>query len=453
MRIKWKLTLWATFLILFLFLAYSLSQYVVIQNWAANQETKTVQKTMKEVTAYIDEMPSEQAISESASYLEVLNEDDQTIRLINDNDKTVVTIADDADELRPPKHVTEKNLVKANQEDDPLLIYKTPVETGEFSGTVEITRDIEDYESLFEQIGMVVIIAGLAAVVLSFIGGRFISSQLLKPINSMISTMKKVKENGLKERMPIKQKQDEMAELGMMFNELMDNLETSFQQQQQFVEDASHELKTPLTIIHGHLSLIQRWGKDNPEVLERSIQLSVNETDRLTHLVSELLTLTKGQNDSSDVSHMESSQVKQKLEMLIENYQLIHREFEIRPHLDFDTGVTLKMSQNHFERMMIILLDNAITYSEDDKVIDVRARQTAEQLTIDVTDFGTGIPEAEIPFVFRRFYRVDKSRSRKHGGNGLGLAIVMDLVAMYNGTIDIDSRYGEWTTVTVTFPG
>lgn len=438
---------------LFLFLAYSISQYVIIQNWAMNQETQTIQKKMKEVTAYMEGMPSEQDIPGSATYLEVLNEEHQTIRIINDQGTPVVTVADDdLDEWPTPQHVTEENLVEATEEDESLLIYRTPVETDGFSGTVEITRDIESYESLFEQIGMLVLITGIAAIVLSFVGGRLISSQLLRPINSMIGAMKNVKQNGLQERVPIKHKRDEMTELGMMFNELMDNLEQSFQQQRQFVEDASHELKTPLTVIHGHLSLIQRWGKDDPEVLERSIQLSLNETERLTHLVSELLTLTKGQDDSADVTNMESIQVKQKLETLIENYQLVHSEFEIRPDLNIDSDLTLKIAQNHFDQMMIIILDNAINYSEVKKVIDLRARQDTEQLTIEVTDFGIGIPGEEIPFVFRRFYRVDKSRSRKKGGNGLGLAIVKRLAAMYNGTIDIDSRYGEWTTITIIFP-
>ena len=88
-----------------------------------------------------------------------------------------------------------------------------------------------------------------------------------------------------------------MTELGVMFNGLMDNLEKSFQQQQQFVEDASHELKTPLSIIHGHLSLINRWGKDDPEVLERSIHLSLNETNRLIFLVSDLLDLSRSRRN------------------------------------------------------------------------------------------------------------------------------------------------------------
>ncbi|MUV37004.1 Histidine kinase [Lentibacillus sp. JNUCC-1] len=438
---------------LILFLAYSVSQYVIIQNWAMNQETESIQKKMEEVTAYIEGMPADRDVAESAAYLEVLNEEDQTIRVIGDAGVPVVTVADDdVDEWLEPKRLKEESLEEVEVDEELLLVFRMPVERDGFSGTVEITRDIESYESLFEQIGMLVLVTGIVAIVLSFIGGRLISFQLLRPIHSMIAAMKNVKQKGLQERVPVKSNRDEMAELGMMFNELMDNLERAFQQQQQFVEDASHELKTPLTVIHGHLSLIQRWGKENPEVLERSIQLSLNETDRLTHLVSELLTLTKGQDDSTDVANLENIPVKQKLETVIENYQLVHSDFEIRADLGVESGTTLKMVQNHFEQMMIIVLDNAINYSEDEKVIDLKARQDDGRLVIEVTDYGIGIPESEIPFVFRRFYRVDKSRSRKQGGNGLGLAIVKRLVETYGGTIEIDSEYEEWTTVRIAFP-
>ncbi len=107
-----------------------------------------------------------------------------------------------------------------------------------------------------------------------------------------------------------------------MFNELMDNLEKSFQQQQQFVEDASHELITPLSIIHRHLSLINRWGKDDPRVLERSIRLSLHETDRLIHLVSELLTLSRAEESNTNMNSLEEVKVKEILENIGRGFSL-----------------------------------------------------------------------------------------------------------------------------------
>lgn len=452
-NIKWKLTLWAALLMLFLFFSYNIFQYFVIQNWVVNQEKQTIHKKMEEVTAYIQDSNFEGNISESEHYLDVLNEKYQLIRIVKENNSPLFTISDEVPQgWVSPKNVTKEELVEFSPKGDRLLIFRKPIEVDGFKGTVEIVRNLENFDSLINQIFMLVIITGLVAILLSLFGGRLISFQLLKPINSMIRTMKRIKENGLKERVQINKQRDEMTELGIMFNELMDNLEKSFQQQHQFVEDASHELKTPLSIIHGHLSLISRWGKDNPKVLERSIHLSLNETNRLIHLVSELLTLSRVEESTKNMNAFEEVKMKEILVDIVENFQTINNVFEIFYTIDIDTDFTIKIMKSHLEQIMIILLDNAIKYSTNEKVIQINVRHTDKQLTIEVKDYGVGIPEEELPFVLNRFYRVDKARSRKHGGNGLGLSIAKGLLDIYRGTLEIDSVYGKWTKVQISFP-
>jgi signal transduction histidine kinase len=298
---------------------------------------------------------------------------------------------------------------------------------------------------------MLVVITGLVAIILSFVGGRILSFQLLKPINSMIKTMKSIKETGLNKRVNINNQRDEMTELGIMFNELMDNLETSFQQQQQFVEDASHELKTPLTIIHGHLSLINRWGKDNPEVLERSLSLSLNETNRLIRMVSELLTLSRG-DFSTTPTMLEDIKIKGVIEDVVENFLTLNRDYKIASSIDISSNFTMKIFKSHLEQIIIILLDNAIKYSRIKKEIKLHVRLQENNLAIEIKDYGVGIPEEDLPLVMNRFYRVDKARSRKNGGNGLGLAIAKRLLEYYKGSIEIKSVYGEWTKVIIIIP-
>lgn len=453
MNIKWKLTLWAALLMLILFLSYNILQYFIIQNWVVNQETRTIQKKMDEVTAYIQDSNFKGNVSESEHYLDVLNEKYQLIRIVRENNSPLFTISNEVPQgWVSPKNVTKEELVEFSPKGDRLLIYRRPIEVNDFKGTVEIVRNLENFDSLMNQIFMVVIVTGFAAILLSLFGGRLISFQLLKPINSMIRTMKRIKENGLQERVQINKQRDEMTELGIMFNELMDNLEKSFHQQQQFVEDASHELKTPLSIIHGHLSLINRWGKDNPKVLERSIQLSLNETNRLIYLVSELLTLSRVEESNTNMNSLEEVIIKQTLVDIVENFQTINNDVKIFSTIDVGTDFTIKILKSHLEQIMIILLDNAIKYSTEEKVVQIHARQTDKKLLIEVKDYGVGISKEELPFVLNRFYRVDKARSRKHGGNGLGLSIAKRLLDMYQGTIEIDSVYGKWTKVLVSFP-
>ena len=217
---------------------------------------------MDEVLAYINESSTTRDIVESESYLDVLNEKYQMIRIVKDDNTPLFTISDEVTQSEvAPKYVTEEEYLEIKPSGDLLLVFRKPITSNGFKGTVEIVRNMENFDSLINQLFTLMMAAGIVAIILSVIGGRLISFQLLKPINSIIRTMRSIKENGLKERVPVKRQRDEMTELGIMFNEMMDNLESSFQQQQQFVEDASHELKTPLSIIHGHLSAHQSLGK------------------------------------------------------------------------------------------------------------------------------------------------------------------------------------------------
>ena len=451
-KIKWKLTYWAALLILFLFLSYTFVQYVVIMKWVNNHERQTIQKNMEEIYAFVLEADSKQEVLESKSYIEILNEKHQLIRIVSENNSVLFTITNKVPQSWvSSKSVIIEELVEMTPSGDRLLVYRKPFEVNGFKGTIEIVRNLENFENLINQITMLVVITGLVAIILSFVGGRILSFQLLKPINSMIKTMKSIKETGLNKRVNINNQRDEMTELGIMFNELMDNLETSFQQQQQFVEDASHELKTPLTIIHGHLSLINRWGKDNPEVLERSLNLSLNETNRLIRMVSELLTLSRG-DFSTTPTMLEDIKIKGVIEDVVENFLTLNRDYKIASTIDISSNFTLKIFKIHLEQIIIILLDNAIKYSRIKKEIKLHVRLQENNLAIEIKDYGVGIPEEDLPLVMNRFYRVDKARSRKNGGNGLGLAIAKRLLEYYKGSIEIKSVYGEWTKVIITIP-
>ena len=227
LNLKWKLTLWAALLMLILFFSYSLLQYFVIQNWVVTQEKQTIQKKMEEVLGYIQESHSIEGIYKSEHYLDILNGKDQLIRIVDKESIPLFTISDEVPEnWIIPKHVTKEELYETSPEGDRLILFRKPFEINGFKGTVEIVRNMESFDSLIQQIFTIMIGTGMAAIVLSFVGGRFISFQLLKPINMIIRTMKKIKENGLRERVPVTSQHDEMTELGVMFNGLMDNLGT-----------------------------------------------------------------------------------------------------------------------------------------------------------------------------------------------------------------------------------
>jgi two-component system sensor histidine kinase ArlS len=232
----------------------------------------------------------------------------------------------------------------------------------------------------------------------------------------------------------------------------MDDMEESFIQQKQFVEDASHELRTPLAIIHGHLSLLNRWGKDDPEVLNKSLHSSLKEVDRLIKLVQELLELSRAETGTiMGPSEVNPVHVVHLIQSVKHNFELLNPDFMFSTRIEEGTQYAA-VPTRHLEQILIILLDNAVKFSAEEKNVAIACFSENETVHIQVIDKGIGIPEQDIPYVLNRFYRVDKARSSKQGGQGLGLAIAKRWIEKYNGTIGIQSKEGEGTIFTITFP-
>ncbi|MBS4201416.1 HAMP domain-containing protein [Bacillus sp. FJAT-49732] len=437
-----------------LFFSFNLIQYFFIQHWLISQEKQAIHTKMDEVVAYLKAANHDQQnidIQGANDFLDRINQESQMIRIVNQEGQALFTTSEDfpEDEIIP-KTVRHTELVDLKHEDERLLLLRTPFTNGDFSGSIEIGRSIEKSDELMKYFLIVMITGGIGAIALSLFGGRLISHQLLKPVNNMVETMKKIKRNGLQERVPIGVHHDEITDLGLMFNDLMDNVERSFKQQKQFVEDASHELKTPLTIIHGHLSLIKRWGKEDPKVLERSIGLSLKEVDRLINLVAELLELSRAEENQEVIR--ESVNPNEVIDRVLENFKLIHRDFEIRTQYHGVEQVFIEMPSRYLEQILLIALDNAVKYSNKEKIIEVNTVTEDTFFSIEIKDYGIGIPKQDLPFVLNRFYRVDKARSRKSGGSGLGLSIAKRLVENYGGKIILTSSEAKWTNFTIQLP-
>ena len=141
--------------------------------------------------------------------------------------------------------------------------------------------------------------------------------------------MRKIEDRQFEERVPIIETKDEFSQLSIIFNSMMDKIEASMLQQKKFVENASHELRTPLAIIHGHLSLLKRWGKDNKEVLESSLNTSINETNRMIELTNELLWITQIDNRREKHDILRPYNIFEPINEVISNYRLIHSELII----------------------------------------------------------------------------------------------------------------------------
>jgi two-component system, OmpR family, sensor histidine kinase ArlS len=454
--IKWKLAIWSTILLTVLFFLYNSLQYIVIDRWIYGQAQARMEESVSEITGYFADKKDSLTIfdiMQSRSYLRDVNDKGQFIRIIDQDNHPIVEVSNRLPlSSVKPQYSQVRRLINIRQSDDThILLIRVPLNSDYFTGTIEIARNQDDTDQMVTTILLIILAASLSAVILNGLGGYFLSRQLLMPIQSITDTMQRIHEEDLSMRVDSYDNGDELSRLSKIFNEMMNRLETSFYQQKQFVEDASHELRTPVAIIEGHLSLLQRWGKNDPEVLDESLQASLQEIRRLSSLVEELLNLSRAESlpDSMEVWQYDPISV---VGHIAEEFRTLHSDFTIETDLLPQEGVELTLSADHLTQVMIILLDNAIKYSGDSRLVVLRSEAKDDLLIFQIIDFGLGIPEEEIPLIINRFYRINKERSREKGGNGLGLSIAKRLLERAGGTIEIASKENEGTTITLAIP-
>jgi signal transduction histidine kinase len=229
---------------------------------------------------------------------------------------------------------------------------------------------------------------------------------------------------------------------------MIDRLESSFQRQNQFVSDASHELRTPISVIQGYANLINRWGKSDPDILQESIDSILSETEHMSALIRKLLFLAKGDQNRMLVQKKLVSlneiagEIVKELEILE-----VHREilFEEKDKVEIWGDPDL------IKQLLWIHAENALKYTKDGGLITVRVWKDKKNAYVSVSDNGAGISQEHLPRIFDRFYRVDQSRNKGISGTGLGLSIAKWIADSHFGYISVESKEGEGTTFVNSF--
>ena len=309
----------------------------------------------------------------------------------------------------------------------------------------KLTEMKKQLQKLYIQL---LIMEALVAIGLAY----FISRLISKPIEQIHDIIASINEDNIdSKRLIIPKKNDEFAVVSQQFNELLDKISFYISQQKHFVEDVSHELRTPVASVEGHLKLLNRWGKDDPEVLEESLEASLAEIKRMKTLVQEMLDLSRASQVREQYKDA-TTEVVNTLTQIVANFKVLYPDFTFVLDIDSKADLLSPIYRNHFEQVIIILLDNAVKYSTNRKEIIVSLSTVADQVEIGIQDFGMGLSEEDKKKVFSRFYRVDKARSRERGGNGLGLSIAKELIEGYNGSISLTSHLDQGTVFKVKLP-
>lgn len=217
----------------------------------------------------------------------------------------------------------------------------------------------------------------------------------------------------------------------------------------EFVANVSHELKTPLTSISGFIETLQAGAAEDPEIRHKFIDIIAIETARLKRLIEDLLVLSDIENrrDSEGMAF----DIKSAIENTVETLKPISKAKGIEVILQLEENLDINGSLDRFRQMMVNLIENAVKYSDEGGRIWVSAYKADDSITVSVKDEGIGIDPEHHERLFERFYRVDKSRSKKAGGTGLGLSIVKHIAVLFGASLKVESKVGEGTEFFVIF--
>lgn len=299
------------------------------------------------------------------------------------------------------------------------------------------------------QFSWLMFIMTLVSLALFFFLGKHLVNMLLKPLRDMTTKVQNINGNDLVTRLDTNGSTDELKDLAITFNEMMDRLQIFVERQKQFASDASHELRTPVAIIQGYTDMLSRWGKDDPKVLEESIQSITQETANMKDLLEKLLFLSRSDKNTLkvDIQHINLSRICQEV---LKETSFIDDEHELISKVNEE--VYLLGDSSLIKELLRILMDNALKYTPDGGTITVGCASTKKNIILSIKDTGMGIPKEHIPHLFERFYRVDEARNKHTGGTGLGLAIADQICKTHKAKIFVNSTLNEGTEFVIFFP-
>ncbi|HEX3033273.1 MAG TPA: HAMP domain-containing sensor histidine kinase [Bacillota bacterium] len=296
------------------------------------------------------------------------------------------------------------------------------------------------------------LVSFFVAIFLTVIIGSRTLKKMLKPIDDMIRTARSVSAQDLHTRVKVVASHDELKELAETFNEMLDRIQNSYELQNQFVSDASHELRTPISVIQGYANLLQRWGKEDKEVLDEALTAIKNESENMRDLVEKLLFLARADKDTQKLEKSAFS-LSELVDEVIKETRLIDSEHSMTSDTCPGTEtITLDADRALIKQALRIFIDNSLKHTQPGGEIKLNCYLKNNRVQVKVADNGSGIPKEDLPHIFNRFYKVDKSRTRGGGGTGLGLAIAKWIIEKHRGYIEVESVLAQGTTITITLP-
>ncbi len=315
---------------------------------------------------------------------------------------------------------------------------------------VQVATSLEAVEEALNTLLLILWITVPSALVVASLGGLFLANKALKPVDEITRTARMITSKSLDQRIKLRKTKDEIGRLAETFNDMISRLGRSFKQIRQFSADASHELRTPLTILKGEIEVGLRKRR-RPEEYRKIMNSNLEEVDHMTQIVDDLLFLSKA--DMGEV-HLQKQRINltQLVSEVHAQAKMIAMAKDITINISKDSNVTVIGDRLKLRELLLNLVDNGVKYTPTRGEMMISLERDDGRIKLRVMDSGIGIAPKDQPHIFDRFFRVDKARSRKAGGSGLGLSICKWIVQAHGGEISVESQVGKGSTFTVTLP-
>ena len=370
-----------------------------------------------------------------------------TLNVFDENETLVYSSQKDKNNISFHKETTTNSVI--NEFNQQLVFVTSKLELNNKIFFFQFSKDLNKENIYLAIFTVIIFIVNIFSLIITLGFGSRASKKMLLPIKHMTKTIRAISINVLEKRINVSTSHDELKQLAETFNEMLDRLQTSYEMQNQFVSDASHELRTPIAVIQGYANLLYRWGKDDKEVLAESITAIKSESYNMQQLVEKLLFLARSDKKTQKI-YKEYFCANELINELIKETKLIDSNHQISS--DLNEKLSIYADKNLLKQALRIFIDNSIKYTPIGGTIKLNSYIKKSSLTIEIIDTGIGIAKNDLPHIFTRFYRCDKSRSKESGGTGLGLSISKWIISKHNGSILVESKPEMGTKITIGLP-
>lgn len=474
MPIRWKITLWYSSILTLILLVVGVFLYLFFAQKEASEFDDKLQTTSSEVIRSITVENNPFRFPYQTQFvlpnMDIFSTSNTFLQAVDTNGRIIDRSASLGKNNLPISKKILNEVARGQSGYDTVTIHNTKMriytspimDNNKIYGILQVAGTLEQIERSLANLRLILMIVFSFTILIVGAAAWLLAKQVLRPIDQLIKTTSEIeKGQDLKRRIEYNGPADEMGQLIEQSNHMFarldkvyEDLDESYQMQKRFVSDASHELRTPLTSIKGNIDFLKKIYREKPELIAEIVEEVSSETDRMTRLINNLLSLARA--DAGYQMKFEPVLLRPLVDEVLPYFEHLKPEIEFQVyHVDQLTDVIVEGNRDYLIQLFYILLENAFKYTNHGS-ITIRfelhhiGNLQQKELKITISDTGIGIPESDSTHVFERFYRADNTDEIK--GTGLGLPIAKWIMEQHHGSITLNSESGKGTTFTILLP-